>query len=205
MEFKIPGYSMFSGRDDAAQRIYRRIDCKRGVYLVACEEACADHIYFHDPKDLKSDGFGGATLEFKLEDGSIYSAKGPWKCSANYLLADAGVDLTDKYTTFLVIGRGMRVEPSKSWQSDIWITDVVYQDEKQVIGRFDRQKEVLGTLQVGKYQYFMETNGGTMRGPIESFDAHEFVEPPWSGLKEPYVACATCKIERRKHVAPLVR
>lgn len=169
MEFEIKPLAMICGRAEPESRVFRKIDCARGVYLVAVQDAAADHVYYHNPKDTNSDGFGGATLEFRLEDGSVYKAKGPWKINAEALLKDTGVDVTDKYSTFVVIGRDVRFgeRDNSSLGCKRFITDVVYQDDGWKVSRFDRDREVLSTLPPGKYYFYLETHGGSHSGQRE--------------------------------------
>lgn len=73
MEFEVKPLPMLCGSHEAQIRTYRKYECARGVYLVAIQDACADNVYFHDPKAKNSQGFAGRTLEFTLEDGTVWS------------------------------------------------------------------------------------------------------------------------------------
>jgi 3',5'-cyclic AMP phosphodiesterase CpdA len=166
MDFEVKPMAMISGSHEAEIRTYRKYECKRGVWLAALQGAPADNLYFHDPRDKNSDGFGGRTLRFPLEDGSVYEAKGPWKGNADSMFRDTGVDLRDQYSSFVVIGKGVRFEKGR-YESIRVITDVVYMDDGFQIGPFQREEAIVKTLPVGKYQYYRETRGGSIAGSIE--------------------------------------
>lgn len=166
MEFEVKPMAMICGSHEAEIRAYRKYECKRGVWLAAIQDASADNLYFHDPRDKHSEGFAGRTLRFPLEDGSIYEAKGPWKGNADSMFNDTGVDLRDKYSTFVVIGRGVRFEKGR-YESRRIITDVLHLDGGFQVGPFLREQLIVKTLPVGEYQYYRETRGGSSAGPIE--------------------------------------
>lgn len=46
---------------------------------------------------------GGATLPFKLEDGSVDMVKGPWCSNTRALFSDTGIDLRDQHFIKYVI------------------------------------------------------------------------------------------------------
>ena len=170
--FTAPTYSMLSGRDIAEAAVYRRIDGKSGqVWLIAKQPNEADGVYVHNPKAKNSDGFGGATLEFKLEDGSIYRAKGPWKTGPDGLFVDTGYDIREKHATVVVIGRARSYDYSRDkYYGQCVIGDVLYEETEPVIGKFDRVKDIAATLGPGKYAYWMETHGMTSNGFVEISD-----------------------------------
>lgn len=166
MDFEVKPMAMICGSHEAEIRAYRKYECKAGVWLAAIQDAPADNLYFHDPRDKHSEGFAGRTLRFPLEDGSVYEAKGPWKGNADSMFKDTGVDLRDKYSTFVVIGRGVRFEKGR-YESRRIITDVLHMDDGFQIGPFQREQLIVKTLPVGEYQYYRETRGGSSAGPIE--------------------------------------
>jgi len=121
-------------------------------------------VYFHNPKDTHSDGFGGASLNFTLEDGTIYAAKGPWK-TLDRLLADTGIDLRDKFLTRCVVGTERDYDHSKDkYYGQAVIRGVVHMEETPVLGKFERYKDVIAALPPGKYAYWVEMNGMTSSG-----------------------------------------
>lgn len=163
--FTSPPYSMICGSGDAEKRRYRRIDGKRGVWLVAVQENEGDNVYFHNPRDKHSEGFAGRTLEFSLEDGTIYQAKGPWKSNADDLFLDTGYDAREKFFSVVVIGRGREMDYSKDrYYGQTVITDVVYQDAEPKLGKFDRVQDIIDTLPPGNYAFWMQTSGMTASG-----------------------------------------
>ncbi len=167
--FTAPTYSIMSGIGVAEAATYKRFDGKSGsVWLVAKQPNEADGVYVHNPKDKNSDGFGGATLEFRLDDGSIYAAKGPWKTGPEELFTDTGYDIRDKHATVVVIGRARSHDYSRDkYYGQCIINDVLYQETEPVLGKFDRVKDIAATLGPGKYAYWMQTHGMTSSGFVE--------------------------------------
>lgn len=166
--FIVRGQQMISGMHELEIRRYKKIECARGVWFVALQPNEADNVYFHNPKDKNSDGFGGATLAFELEDGSSYQAKGPWKGNAGNLFKDTGYDCRNKSQTFVVIGRTERHDKSikgpYGWAARV-ITDLVHRDpDGGAIGHFDRYKQILADLPDGDYSYYQESTGGSSGG-----------------------------------------
>lgn len=166
-EFVVGELPSFSGAADAEARKYKRLDCARGVWLVAQQPNEGDNVYFHNPRDKNSDGFGGGTLHFPLIDGGVYEAKGPWKSNAGDLFKDTGYDAREKHLSFVVIGRAVefRKNPRSSWGSNRVISDIVYRDPAGgLIGNFYRFKQILVSLPNGQYHFYSETPGGSHAG-----------------------------------------
>jgi hypothetical protein len=155
-------YEMICGSHDAERRVYRKYECKRGVWLVAVQPNAAENVYFHDPKDASSQGFAGRTLSFPLEDGTVYEAKGPWHSNADRLYKDTGIDVRNTHYTFVVLAMAR----------DGWPTilrDVVYKDAQPVLGSFTRYKELIKRYPQAQV-YYSESSGGSSCGPISAED-----------------------------------
>lgn len=166
-EFVVHDLPMISASGEAQERVYKRIDCPRGVWLVAQQPNEGDNVYFHNPKDTRSEGFGGATLRFPLVDGSVYEAKGPWKANADKLFKDTGYDAREKHQTFVVIGRAVefREKPLRWMGSSRVIKDIVHRDpDGGQIGNFCRFKQLLADLPDGDYHFYSESAGGSIAG-----------------------------------------
>lgn len=175
-DFTAPTYRMTCGASEAEELRYRKAECSRGVWLISTQENAADNVYFHNPKDKSSDGFGGATLKFTLEDGSIYAAKGPWK-TFERLLSDTGIDLRDKFLTRVVVGTKIEFDYSRNkYYGQCVIRGVVYIEDAPVLGKFDRYRDVISALPPGKYAYWYQTNGMTSSG-YEDTAASELLQP----------------------------
>lgn len=171
MDLNLHELPMICGSHEAQIRTYRRVDCSRGVWLISTSDPnSADHLYFHDPKDRNSQGFAGRTIVFKLDDGSEYHAKGPWKTGHGELFKDTGIDLSDKYHSRVVISKGVRYDKNpKSWMGGTTVlTDVVHQESGFTVGSWDRWQEVLNALPAGEYCVYSETYGGSTRGMRKS-------------------------------------
>lgn len=127
---------MKCGQSEAQERIYKKIDDSSGrVWLIAKQPNEADNIYYHDPRDKGSQGFSGSTLAFRLEDGSVYEAKGPWHSNSDSLYKATGYDIRDKSAAQVAIGLEYR-------SGFMTIGKVIYLDEVPVIGKFDRDKDI---------------------------------------------------------------
>jgi len=107
MDYIIEGQPMRCSSYEAEQRRYKKIIGKDGhIYLYAIQDNPADNIYVSGGKN--SDGFGGRTLSFTLEDGTVEELRGPWHTNSDDLFVHTGIDLRAKYLTFVVIGKGRK-------------------------------------------------------------------------------------------------
>jgi len=129
---------MKSGQYEQSIRKYKKIQGTSGTWYVAIQDNIADNIYV-DSHDPKSQGFGGATLEFQLEDGTTEQVKGPWHSNSNALFNDTGYDVRDKSLTRGIVAKSMNYD--KSDFIPIY-TDVLHYDEQPVIGNFYRIQKI---------------------------------------------------------------
>lgn len=121
------------GQQDATQRVYRSIQGKSGhMWLYAIQENAGENIYVSGGRN--SQGFGGDTLTFRLQDGTDLELKGPWHSNAVDLFNDTGVNLLNTFYTFGVIGHGFK--SIGYHQSRVF--DVIYKDEAPTLGALDR-------------------------------------------------------------------
>lgn len=163
-EFEIKHQPMTCGQEELSVRTYKKIiKGKRGTWYVAIQDNPADNVYFASKEGGKSDGFGGATLTFKLEDGTEDKVQGPWHSNPDALFSDTGYDVRDKCLTFGVIGKDVRFDryPYKDF-----IVDVLYKDEDFTIGAFNRIKDKAQELanELGvKIVYYQQSQGGSTR------------------------------------------
>jgi len=157
-DFEIGRQPMKCGQSELQSRRYRKYECARGVWLVADQANAADNVYFHDPRDTKSDGFGGATLKFPLVDGGEYVAKGPWHAGSEGLFKDTGVDVRATCLTFVVLSKGN----DSAWPQQI-MRDVVYKDDDWTLGIFDRYKAIIQAHPEANY-FYAASQGGAISG-----------------------------------------
>jgi len=167
-------YQMFSGQGEAAEHIYRKYIGKSGnTWLVSTDEHAAENVYVtNNPQNTTSskqgfEGFGGATLRFKLEDGSIFEAHGPWHSGSDGLFKDTGIDIRNTHRTFVVLG--MVRDYYGSGYGRTIIRDVVYKDTVPTLGRYDRYKELI-RAHPQALVYYMSSKGGSSCGPISESD-----------------------------------
>jgi hypothetical protein len=132
-------YRMFSGAAEATKFVYRKIvDSKGHVWLYPSNsDTPAEQVHYHDPKDLRSDGYGGSTLHFVLEDGTTYAAKGPWHSSADGMFEATGIDIRNTHRTYGCVAK-KRVYKGNVHEYH----DVLHADTEPVIGEFDRLKKI---------------------------------------------------------------
>jgi len=129
--------AMRSASGDAEALKYKLLRGKSGErWLVAIQPAEADNIYVEGNRG--SDGFGGRTIRFPLENGEVVALQGPWKTGADGLLKDTGYDATDKYSSLGIIA----LECERDWKQGDLYKNVLYKDDDWVIGTFDRIKDM---------------------------------------------------------------
>lgn len=163
---------MICGQSDAQERRYHAYKGNSGkTWLVADQVNAAENVYVtNNPQNTTSssqgfEGFGGATLKFKLVDGTIFEAHGPWHTEADGLFKDTGIDVRNTHYTFVVLAMAR----------DGWPTimrDVVYKDKEPVLGAFDRYKELMKQYPQA-LQYYSKSSGGSSCGPTETWYAQD--------------------------------
>ncbi len=128
--------------------------------------------FIHVSADLKENergyqgfrGYGGSTLQFPLEDGTMEELIGPWHSNCDALFNDTGIDLRKKHLTFVVISKSR--EYSKESYSSI-MKDVLYIDAEPQEGLFDRG--ILMAMEIAKklnitVVCYKESLGGSSNG-----------------------------------------
>jgi hypothetical protein len=163
-------YQMFSGAGEATKFIYRKLVDKKGhVWLYPINsETPAEQVHFHDPKDLKSDGYGGSTLHFTLEDGTTYAAKGPWHSSSDAMYAATGVDVRNTSRTYGCVAKNRIYKHKPNSYSGVQeFHGIFHADTEPVIGSFNRLKK-LGQEWADKLGHpvvvYSESKGGSSSG-----------------------------------------
>jgi hypothetical protein len=127
-------------------------------WLVADQPNAADNVYVEGGHG--SQGFGGATLTFKLMDGTYLSLKGPWKGNAEQMYLETGVDVRNTYTTFGIIA--LRRETGKGFDDDSFY-DILHLDAVPKLGIYDRIEDLATTMCMDlktKVWYSMRSLGG---------------------------------------------
>lgn len=155
---------------EAESRIYQSFIGKSGRrWVVAIDKEPANYIYIEGGKNSK--GFGGRTLEFKLQNGEIIRLQGPWHSNADALYKDTGYDIRDKYFTIGIIGLHRQ---RNGYQELYW--DILHEDQKPILGEYDRIEklavEFANKLQKTIY-YSYKSNGGGISSSISLNNHHE--------------------------------
>lgn len=155
---------MKSGQGELEERTYKKIKGSKGTWYVAAQENAGDNVYFAeanpDPKAYFQ-GFGGATLTFRLEDGTEDQVKGPWHSNSGALFNDTGYDVRDKYFTRGIIAKNREYSVNMR-DGDIY-TDVLHYDEEPVLGEFDRIEKMAQNFANEhncQVYYAMKSSGG---------------------------------------------
>ena len=159
IKFSIFGRPMTCGQSELTSRQYKKIVGKRGNWYVAIQENAADNVYFASRSKERSDGFGGATLSFLLEDGTIDKVQGPWHSNSDSLFEDTGYDIRNQYFTQGIIAKTEVC--SKMGQEEY--TDVLHYDEVGVLGKFKRIEDLaqeLANKHNCKVYYAVKSSGG---------------------------------------------
>lgn len=98
----------------------------------------AGSVYVTDPRITNSEGFAGRWLEFQIGPGLTMKAQGPWHSNASSLFEHTGVDLTEKYLTQVIIGKGRTMDDF----SNTVIQDVLYIEKEPKLGSWKRGEEI---------------------------------------------------------------
>lgn len=155
---------MTCGQANAQSPIYKKVVGKSGAnwFIPVNHPEPGAGVQVHYANGKYSYGYGGATLEFNLEDGTTYKAQGPWHSNSEACLNDTGVDLTAQHLTFVVLAMDRQGYPTE-------LVDVIYIDKEPTLGRFDRYKELIKQYPQAKV-YYSESSGGSSCGLITDYD-----------------------------------
>lgn len=173
--------------------VYRKIETNNGrTYLVPVNVPnAADYIHV-DVHDPTSRGYGGRTLEFPLEDGTMYKTKGPWHTNSEALLKETGIDIRELHGTKVTIWSVVdEVSTFKEYvrQEDgtlKWMDvtrprpvkgEVIYEEQDYCLGDFHRGERVaqaIADIRQETVKFKSESRGGaveawkTPNDPIEA-------------------------------------
>ena len=172
MDYEIPRQSMICARADAEQFIYRKVEDRSGnIWLWPVNsDSPAEQVHVHRPADTRSEGYGGATLHFLLEDGTTYAAKGPWHSNADAMFMATGIDLRNTHWTFgcIALDRTVRSYTTTCLAYTVML-NVVYLDKEPVLGNFNRIKNLAQDWADAfshPVMYYSQSRGGSSNGPV---------------------------------------
>jgi hypothetical protein len=162
---------MICGSAEAENHIYKKIVDDNGcVWLYPVNnDHPGDNVYFHDPKDLKSQGFAGRVICFPLEDGTFYHAKGPWHSNSQSMKNHTNIDITDKHKTFGLVALKKDHKDKDNYSLFGTFDDIIYQDDQPQIGEYSRIQKLAQSLanELGiDVYYYTESLGGGSSGPV---------------------------------------
>lgn len=161
--FKPAQAQTISGFEQVEKREFNIIIGRGGSINLYAE--CAnpgDYIYYEGGPG--SQGFGGATLEFKLTKGrGTISLVGPWHSNSSALFTETGLDLRAKHLTFGVISR----EHTSYYPKEM--KDLVYFDEEPTVGEYDRIRKLAEAMSNERGEvlyYWMRSASGGSSGSV---------------------------------------
>lgn len=126
---------MISGYAEQTKREYRMFVGKSGLrWLVANQPNEGDNVYVEGGPG--SNGFGGATLTFKLIDGGEVNLRGPWHSNSSDLFLDTGHDARAKHLTYGIIAEKRERVPYR-WDLNYY-DGVIHKDEEPTLGTYSR-------------------------------------------------------------------
>jgi hypothetical protein len=113
----------------------------------------------------KSEGYGGATLSFKLDNGSEIKVRGPWHGNSKSLWSDTGIDVRDLHYTRVAIGL-TRVGWPECRDVVGGLEEALHIDATAVLGDFDRHKALAQQLAnlYAKQVYVIAASSGGGQG-----------------------------------------
>lgn len=163
--YKVEHQPMRFGKDEVKKRVFKKVETHSKVWYIPIQDNAADDIHVCIKNENKIGGFrgyGGATLQFLMEDGTVDDVNGPWHSNSDSLYRDTGIDLRDKTATFGVIGKGKTYEGNYTY-----IEDVVHKDDDWTLGSFYRIENLAQTFadNIGQRTYFYsQSTGGSHIG-----------------------------------------
>lgn len=138
--FSING-PMISGQVEQAVRTYKKIVGAKSTWYVSVQENAADNVYctsnVRKPGE-RSQGFGGATLTFKMDDGTEDQVQGPWHSSSESLFLDTMYDVRDKCLTRGICAKSVKHD----YFSGDEYSEVLHYDENPTLGEYSRIEDM---------------------------------------------------------------
>ena len=158
---------MISGQGEQAVRTYKKIVGKKSTWYVSMQENPADNVYCtpneRKPGFERSQGFGGATLTFKMEDGTEDQVQGPWHSCSDSLFLDTMYDVRDKCLTRGICAKSVK----RDYYNGDEYSEVLHYDENATLGEYDRiqnmAQKFANDLNCEIY-YAMRSSGGGHSG-----------------------------------------
>lgn len=125
--------------DDDPHYIYRVIQGQSSnTWLIPTNCAWPGEDVHVDQHDPHSQGYGGGTITFPLEDGTTYNVKGPWHSNSESLYNDTGVDIRATYRTYGCVALNLRYDNRGTGIFE----NLIYVEREPTIGSFDRITDI---------------------------------------------------------------
>jgi len=161
--YEIKHQSLKSDMKEFYPKLYRKVETISKIWYIPIQDNAADDIHVFIKGDGgkigRFQGYGGATLNFSLEDGTIDRVKAPWHSNSIALYNDTGIDLRDKTLTIGAIGK------DRVYEGQIgYLEDLLYEDKDWVLGSFDRIRDMAQKFadDLGiKVWYYSQSTGGS--------------------------------------------
>ncbi len=127
---------MISGIGEVQERVFKEIKGKKGKrWFVAVQNNEADNIYVETTEC--NNGFCGRKMKFKLQDGSIVTAIGPWHSNSGALYKDTGYDCRNKHLTYGIVAKERIYVGGQTKY-----VNVVFVDTEFTLGSFNRIDDI---------------------------------------------------------------
>lgn len=157
-----PNYFMVSA-DPHKSDIWKKVTGKSGrIWLYQPE---GSRVWVDGGKG--SQGCGGRTLTFTLDDGTTQDLIGPWCSNSDACFADTGIDVRKNHVTWGCVGTE-RLFDQNSGRSGIG--NIIWRDEEPTKGLFERVELIAWKLQQENpdltLQVYRESEGGSSLGPV---------------------------------------
>lgn len=164
-------YEMRSAHSYVTDAIWKKHIGKSGKIWLTLANGSADMMLVEGGPNSR--GFGGATLQCKLEDGTIQELTGPWSSNTESLFADTGIDLRNKIITWGVIGRWRDFPRTTRIDHRNIIGGLIEFDSEPTAGIFERIETRARELAYQRDEilfYYSQSFGGSSCGSVLPFE-----------------------------------
>jgi len=183
-EIEIQKYAQLCGQYEAVIRKYHsKKDSKNRIWFWADQPNSADYIYVWDPKDTKSQGFGGAKITFTLTDNTEIETKGSWHSNSQALFDCCDIDLRNNCYTLVIIALNRKYKDNKDF-----LVDILYEDKNWVLSDYHRgdsiAKKFANDLQIPVVCYNQGISGSSNGFVYPDYKSYTDFKDYFESLKE---------------------
>lgn len=148
-------------REDYEEKRWKRVVGKRTTWYIPLNDYPAEEIHCAGGPD--SQGYGGSTISFTLENGEVVKEKGPWHSNSESLFHDTSIDIRNTHRTYGIIA------VDNNWANGHWsYKDIIYKDSGPTPGHFNRierlAQDIANLLDSPLYFYSCSPGGSYSAG-----------------------------------------